>query len=298
MAGGGIAATVAFTGAAAFVILRGGFGAADLAAFAFWCAMLGAVVGAAGAALARGALPARRAVRAALGAGLGIVLGVVFTLAAALGLGGWIGAFSFPVLPLWGAGGAAGLGWALANTAPRVGARGAPVWRGLAVVAGALAAVAALPIVLLYGSAYVWGRAEPEVHLIPAGFRGPVLIVYGQPRGAVPAREGRARRYAIPAHGVLRTQYGPNPGWSKPRYFYVDAAGRRSAIVGGLPCADSLPGDPVQACLMGRLFLSGRAAPAYSGYVVAREGERRAQYERGDSLVRAVVFGEPGAPAP
>jgi hypothetical protein len=46
--------------------------------------------------------------------------------------------------------------------------------------------------------------AEPEVHLIPAGFEGPVIIIFNDPNGAPMRREGRARRSARrPGTGLL-----------------------------------------------------------------------------------------------
>jgi hypothetical protein len=161
-----------------------------------------------------------------------------------------------------------------------------------------LALVVAIPPALLLGAIFIWDRAEPEVHLLPVGFRGPVIIVFRQTDGAAPEREGRARLYRIPKDGVLRTAYGPNDGWSAPAYFYVDSSGHRTEIAGGAPCADSLPGDPVQACLMGWLSIGNRVGADYQAYVVTQQADRREQYKRGDSLVRTVIYGQSSALAP
>lgn len=74
-------------------------------------------------------------------------------------------------------------------------------------------------------------RAEPEVHLIPEGFTGPVVIIFGD-SSATPVRyEGESRVYDIPESGVLRTSSDVNEGVRlESEYFYVDEDGDRTAI--------------------------------------------------------------------
>jgi uncharacterized protein DUF6843 len=88
--------------------------------------------------------------------------------------------------------------------------------------------LAALQIFLLLGAACVRTCSEPEIHLIPAGYEGPVLIIFDDPAGVRERRERATRVYEIPSNGVLRTRFGPNPGWSRPDYYYVDPTGRRT----------------------------------------------------------------------
>jgi hypothetical protein len=147
-----------------------------------------------------------------------------------------------------------------------------------------------IPYIYYWGAGRFWDKAEPELHLVTAGYQGPVLIIFTDSSGEPPRYEGKARRYDIPPSGILRIQFAPNEGWGRPDYEYVDPAGKRTRIVPGTPCDDSLPGDSVQACLMGRMFMKGRA-PEYSAYVVSQHGNRRQLYERGDSLVKALLFG-------
>lgn len=69
-------------------------------------------------------------------------------------------------------------------------------------------------------------RAEPATHILPAGFSGEVLIVFGVSDGAAPeVRDGR-RIYRIPESGILRTQFAPTYGWSEPRYFWAASPDR------------------------------------------------------------------------
>ncbi len=78
--------------------------------------------------------------------------------------------------------------------------------------------------------------AEPEIHLIPAGYMGNIYIFHNVPDGEPLKREGRARVYEIPKDGILRSQSPMNPGWSfTPQYFYVTPDGKREKIVGYWP---------------------------------------------------------------
>ncbi len=159
----------------------------------------------------------------------------------------------------------------------------------LRVAAWSLLGTALLPLAYIaflytyaWGAGRYWDRAEHEIHLIPTGYTGPVVIIHDS-TGAPVEREGKARLYRVPASGVVRTQFPPNEGWGRPDYYYVGDRGHRVAIVPGTPCDDSLPGDPVQACLMGQTRY-GNADPrhAYSAYVVSRHASRRQLYEEGE----------------
>ncbi|HEX3159917.1 MAG TPA: hypothetical protein VHQ45_15470, partial [Gemmatimonadaceae bacterium] len=242
-------------------------------------------------------------------AGLGA--GILFTATVALAMGPWVGAFSFPILYLWAAAGALGMvAAAMALPVPPEELRAPPprLRRILGAMVLVLLLVVAVPTVLFYGSALVWGRAEPAVHLVPSGYEGPVVIIYGDSGGAPERREGKTRVYDIPPGGVLRTRFAADPGWSAPDYFYVDAGGRRTPIVRGAPCADSLPGDPVQACPMPVTWTMSVSAgdsvtpappqPEYESYVVGRQANRRELEARWDSVVHWAVFGDSAYRAP
>lgn len=85
----------------------------------------------------------------------------------------------------------------------------------------------------LLGSLCSQQMAEPEIHLIPAGYMGNVYIFHNVPDGVPLKREGRARVYEIPEDGILRSQSPENPGWHfKPQYFYVTPDGKREEITG------------------------------------------------------------------
>ncbi len=74
-------------------------------------------------------------------------------------------------------------------------------------------------------------RAEPEIYLIPDGYRGPVVIIFDDPAAPPVAYEGDSRVYEIPRGGVLRTSSDVNEGvWLDIAYFFVEHAGARSEL--------------------------------------------------------------------
>lgn len=300
-----LGATVAVLVAFLAVANNEWFGADDVRAFAFWSVpfvVLLSVV----ALLARGWLQRspgpRRFVLAAL---LGIFSGVVWTLAVALVMGPWVGAFSFPILYLWIFGGVSSLlGWTAfigvpspgtaPHTAAPAGGMGRAILMVLGVPAGAVAAAFGIYLTTLFGDIYIWDRGEPELHLIPAGYEGPVVIIFDDPDGAPPEYEGESRLYEIPANGVLRTRFTRSDGWIRPIYMYVDQQGERTPIENEGPC-DDLPGDVVQICPMPQRFdfdADGqRVRTDYRAYIVGRRANSRELGMRGDSLVSTLLFG-------
>ena len=57
--------------------------------------------------------------------------------------------------------------------------------------------------------------AEKEKHLIPDGYVGLVVIFFDQKDGTPKEYENGFRVYRIPSNGILKTQFSPNPGFSK-----------------------------------------------------------------------------------
>jgi hypothetical protein len=159
---------------------------------------------------------------------------------------------------------------------------------------GIVALIIASPWIYVWGAGRLWDRAEREVHLLPAGFTGPVVILLGQPH-APQEREGGARVFRIPPSGVASSGFAENYGWGRPDYYYVDGKGRRTRIVAGTPCDRALAGDPVQACLLGHTTLfdaEGRPHDrAYEAYVVGRRADQAAWADRTDQFVDSVVYG-------
>jgi len=74
--------------------------------------------------------------------------------------------------------------------------------------------------------------AGSDVHLLPEGFTGPVVLVFDDPTGIAPQHDTEGSVvYDIPSNGVLRLRSGVPPGGVyKKRFYYVDAAGSRTEI--------------------------------------------------------------------
>jgi hypothetical protein len=82
-----------------------------------------------------------------------------------------------------------------------------------------------LPFVAALWSAGACG-GQPEIHLIPAGYQGPVTIVFNDPDGRPMEISGGEITYRIPSNGILRIRDGhPVDKPRKVRYFYVDQSG-------------------------------------------------------------------------
>jgi hypothetical protein len=66
-------------------------------------------------------------------------------------------------------------------------------------------------------------RAEPEMHVLPKGFQGYVIIVFNDPNGQDEKYEDGFRVYEIPSNGILRTKFEFQDGWianGKLKYYY------------------------------------------------------------------------------
>ncbi len=87
-----------------------------------------------------------------------------------------------------------------------------------------LCVILIFPILGLTLNTSCGGRiAEPEIHLIPAGFMGNIHIFHNVPDGEPAKYEGGARVYEMPKDGILRSQTPMNPGWQfTPQYFFCN----------------------------------------------------------------------------
>lgn len=218
-----LGATAAWAIAAVYVWANGGFGASDLPAFAFWCGAYAIYLGITWWLLGPLIHGKRFLVRAGQAIVLGALASAVFTLALAVGMGPWIGAFAFPV----------GLVWVLAGAGTyvvlaRVAAPSPHItkpWRVFLTYGAVVIAVGALPVSLVVGDVYVWGRATPERYELPSGFIGPVIVVYGVP-GAARLREVQGvLTIRVPPSGVVVTSSRRNDGWKNPDVVYVGQGG-------------------------------------------------------------------------
>ena len=117
--------------------------------------------------------------------------------------------------------------------------------------------------------------ATENVYLLPEGYVGPALIIYGQASGEPTQREGREYIFEIPDDGVLRTQTTADTTGGE--FWYVDAQGNKTGEVmwdGG--CVSDLPGDPLVACSHGGLRrFNGALAPRHSYLIIGPQSRQR-----------------------
>lgn len=245
--------------AAGYVVVNEGCGSGDLVAFAFWCALFAAFLAATSVTVVGLIPPRNRPARTAWGLLAGGLIGVGFTFIAYLSLGPWILAFSFPAGLTWILGGAVAGGAIGLAAAPHEGrsVAGMVARLGLAAIA-----VAALPLLLVLGDVFVWGRAVHTRYLLPPDFLGPVVLVYGVPDAAPLVRDKDGYLISVPSSGVVLTSTGPNDGWRDPDVFY-DRNGTLTAVTTDWPGQnDTLRGVRTYwLSNRGRLTLNGVPQP-------------------------------------
>lgn len=236
-----LSAPLAVLLATAYVARNDGFGSGDIEGFAFWSVLLTLPLVALFRSVSRSIATSNASVRILVGAAVGVDGALLFTIALALGMGPMIGAFSFPILSIWTI--ASVIPCALAallvtpdSATPSL--RHALRWVGVAL--GGLVLVGLLPLGLVYGSMYVWGRAQPETYLVPEGFEGPVFIIFDQ-AGAdpLPIVDGR-RIIEVPRSGVVITSSPEAEGWKNPEVFRVTNAGSREPVTTDWSRSDTL----------------------------------------------------------
>ena len=162
---------------------------------------------------------------------------------------------------------------------------------GVAAAAGLFALLLASPWIYAIGAGMLWDRAEREIHLLPTGFTGPVVILLNDSAATPSVREHRPRLFRIPASGALHSRFGVNTGWGRPDYFYVDSQDRRTQLHSGTPCERALAGDPVQACLLGHTTFGDLPDREYEAYVVGRRADQRKWAWSAERFVDSVVYG-------
>jgi hypothetical protein len=90
-----------------------------------------------------------------------------------------------------------------------------------------------LPFALIIVSFFLFlyiRTAEGETFLIPANYRGEIVVFYDEPCGEPPIYEGGRRLYALSPEGVLITQATKNDGYLNRRFYLVREDEHRDAI--------------------------------------------------------------------
>lgn len=98
---------------------------------------------------------------------------------------------------------------------------------------GVVAFICLLFVAMVLWHIYLVLRTEAETHLIPDGYRGPVVIVYDMPNGDSVEYENGRRILRIPPNGLLYTKFKRVEGFYDPGslvYYYVHADGSRTTL--------------------------------------------------------------------
>ena len=93
-----------------------------------------------------------------------------------------------------------------------------------------LVSSACVVLVLSLASCFFLKYPRNGIYLVPKGYVGDVIVVYGQPDGVELETENGLFVYRIPSDGILKVK---NPGYAgivNTSYFYVDEEGNRERI--------------------------------------------------------------------
>jgi hypothetical protein len=130
-------------------------------------------------------------------------------------------------------------------------------------------------------------KTEKEIHLIPAGYKGAVTIIFDCKEGNKLEYEGGTRVYRIGKDGVLKINAPSNEGVLKSGdqlFFFVDSLGNRTEIKQHKENYKSADTNDVMIfnlqlhgnCVIKGQNLNGSAVQ----YLVCREEERETFYQK------------------
>ena len=73
-------------------------------------------------------------------------------------------------------------------------------------------------------------KKDETIFLLPEGYTGYVVIIYGQTDGKEKKYEGSKRIYEIPSSGILKTKFSIDYGISNfPKFYYEDKTSKELA---------------------------------------------------------------------
>jgi hypothetical protein len=147
----------------------------------------------------------------------------------------------------------------------------------------------ALSLLVVLAGCFPAGR---EIDLLPPGYEGPVVIIYGDSSAPPLPVENGAVVNRIGRDGVLRTSnHAPPPGWYEWRYFYEGTDGTRTELPARLD-------DPTVLQAFAEAT-GGSALPGDAGerqwraYHVGVPAKRPKWGEERERILRRVVRGAP-----
>ena len=112
---------------------------------------------------------------------------------------------------------------------------------------------------------------ETEIFLLPKGYQGAVYIIYNQKNGQLVKYDNGSRLYEVPPEGIIRSQFGPNDGWSSfLKCYYVESDGKRRSEIPFETENKNRKNDTLQACCLsaGTSFKNGGKPVVYSMFYI------------------------------
>jgi hypothetical protein len=134
-----------------------------------------------------------------------------------------------------------------------------------------------------------------QVFVLPAGFRGPVMVIYDQPNGARPRNVDGEVVYDVPPDGIVRTAL-PEEVLAGARVEFV--FGSRSLLPQYHNCTQmrlrGLATDPTAVCWLA-IQVGETGTPDHAVYIVTDWVGIPENYERGAKMLDSLFFGGKGA---
>ena len=146
-------------------------------------------------------------------------------------------------------------------------------------------------IVVLGVALFIWYKgteAEPELHIIPSDYEGPVVIIFGDTNGQAKTYEDGFRVYKIPDHGILVTQFERQTGYIRPgklKYVYESSEGERTEI----PYVDVNPEQDLSSSEV--CVFQKQLSAQWERYLVGRRGSGERLYKEMEELTNKAMVG-------
>jgi len=133
-----------------------------------------------------------------------------------------------------------------------------------------------------------------QTFILPAGYRGPVMVIYDQPDGARPRNVDGEVVYDVPPDGIVRTAL-PEEVLAGARVQFV--FGSRAALSQYRNCTqmrlEGLATDPAAVCWLA-IQVGETGTPDHAVYIVTDWVGIPDNYERGARMLDSLFFGGKG----
>ena len=132
------------------------------------------------------------------------------------------------------------------------------------------------------------GRSQ--VFVLPAGFQGPVLVIYDQPEGARPAPVGGEIIYDVPEDGIVRTAFPEEVlAGAKVKFVYKSSPALPQYHTCTQMRLQGLAGDPAGVCWLA-IQVGGTGTPDHAVYIVTDWVGIPENYDRGARMLDSLFF--------